>query len=121
LALGSEQQRLKNCYLFIDTDFKRKSEPIFVLAFMEHKRRITHEYIGDLYFKSDDEILTIVSEFVIEDHFTRDGMVAVWGRIVSYNWHHVDGRVYVFDKNGCYKCTNENIIESQATLKIKGK
>ena len=121
LALETEQNRFKNSYLFIDTNFKRKSEPIFVLAFMEHKRRIAYKNIGDLYFKSDDEILEIISKFVKEDYFTCDGTIKLWGKIVAYNWHHTNEKVYIFDKNDYYKCSTKNIIESKATLKIKGK
>jgi len=64
LTYEKEQQRFKNCYLFINTNFKRKSEPIFALACMEHKRRIYPRNIENLYFKSDDEILKVISKFV---------------------------------------------------------
>ncbi len=121
LALEVEKERLKHSYLFIDTNFKRKSEPIFALAFMEHKRRVSYKNIGDLYFKSDDEILKIVSQFVKEDYFTCNGSIKLWGNIVSYNWHHIDGKVYIFDKNGNYKLNNNKVNESKATLSIKGK
>jgi len=121
LALEAEQTRFKNSYLFIDTNFKRKSEPIIVLAFIGYKRRIHYNKIGNLYFKSDDEILEIISEFVKEDYFTCDGIVPIWGNIVSYNWHHVDGNIYVFNKNGSFKISTRNIVESKATLSIKGK
>ena len=121
LALEVEQNRFKNTYLFIDTNFKRKSEPIFALAFMEHKRRISYKSIGELYFKSDNKILEIVSKFIKEDYFTCDGTIKLWGGIVSYNWHHVDGNIYVFNKNGSFKISTRNIVESKATLSIKGK
>jgi hypothetical protein len=119
LALETEQNRFKNSYLFIDTNFKRKSEPIFALAFMEHKRRIKYSDIGNLYFKSDEEILEMVSKFVKEDYFTCNGTIKLWGDIVSYNWHHIDGNIYIFDINGSYKLNSNNHNESKATLKLK--
>jgi len=121
LSLELEKERFINCYLFINTNFKRKSEPIFVLAFMEHKRRIAYKSIGNLYFKSDNKILEIVSKFVKEDYFTCDGTIKLWGDIVSYNWHHLDDKIYVFNKNGSFKISTRNIVESKATLSIKGK
>jgi hypothetical protein len=121
LVLEDEQERFKNSYLFIDTNFKRKLEPIFALAFMEHKRRVSYKDIGDIYFKSDEEILEMVSKFVKEDYFTCNGTIKLWGDIVSYNWHHVDGNIYIFDIDGSYKLTSNNHNESKATLKLKGK
>jgi len=119
LAFENEQKRFKDSFLFIDTNFKRKSEPIFALAFMEQKRRIGYKNIDNLYFKSDDEILEIISKFVKDDYFTCNGRLQLWGNIVSYNWHHTDGKIYIFDKNGNYICSTKNIIESKATLNIK--
>ena len=120
LALEQERKRFQKSYLFIDTKFKRTSEPIFALAFMEHKRRISYACVGEFYFKTDDEILKIVSEFVKEDYFTCDGRVPLWGKIVSYNWHHVDGKVYIFDVDGSYKLSPTKVRESRAILSIRG-
>ena len=121
LLLEAEKERLKNCYLYIDTNFKRKSESIFVLAFMEYKRRVNYKDIGNLYFQSDSEILNMVSKFVKEDYFTCNGQIKIWGNIISYNWHHVDGKVYIFNTNGDYISKNKNNNESKAILTIKGK
>lgn len=119
LALEQEKRRFQDCYLFIDTNFKRKSEPIFVLAVMDNKRRLPYAKIGNFYFKSDNEILEIVSAFVKEEYFTCDGVVPLWGKIVSYNWHHLDGKVYIFDVDGSYKLSNTQVNESRATLSLK--
>jgi hypothetical protein len=102
IVLEKEQQRFKNCYLFINTNFKRKSEPIMALIFMQSKIYIAPKNIGNLYFKTDDEILTIVSNYVKDDYFTCNGNIVIFGKIDSYYWHNTDGKVYRFDKNGKY-------------------
>ena len=121
LAYEKEVERFKNSYLFINTNFKRKSEPIFALACMESKRRVFPQDIENLYFKSDEEILKVISQFVQEDYFTCDGRIKLWGQIYSYIWHHVDGKRYVFQPDGDYRVSYDRVNERAATLSIKGK
>ena len=117
LALQEEMRKLRKCYIFVNTNFRRKNEPIFVLAFMEGRRRIAipkEKFV----FKSDDEIFELVSKIVKKHYKENEGKLPIWGNIDNYFYHHKDGKVYTFDKNGLM-VENDNIIESIATLSIK--
>ena len=74
-----------------------------------------------MYFKSDDEILKVVSNFVQEDYFICDETIKLWGKVDHYIWHHVDGKSYVFQTNGNYIVSRDRVNETCATLSIKGK
>lgn len=63
-----EKERLKGSYIFVNTNFKRKNEPIFALAFLESKRNISLCDIKELLFKSEEEMLKIVSNLV-KNHY----------------------------------------------------
>ena len=119
LAEAIEKQRFTNSYLFINTNFKRTTQPIFALAFCESQRRIKLD-IKELLFKVDDEILQIVANFVKEDFYTSDGKAGIWGNIVSYTWHHKDDETYIFHTDGSYEKVDKKPTELKATLTIKG-
>jgi len=120
LAEAKERQRFANSYLFINTNFKRTTQPIFALAFCESQRRIKLD-IEELLFKSDNEILQIVANFVKDDFYTSNGKAGIWGNIVSYTWHHSDEETYIFNTDGSYEKIDTKPIEIKATLSIKGK
>ena len=120
LLKDKEQQRFTNCYLFINTNFKRTTQPIFILACSESQRRIKLD-ISEFLFKTDDEILQIVALFVRDDFYTSDAKIGIWGNIVSYTWHHRDDETYHFNIDGSYKKIDNTPIEQKATLSINGK
>ncbi|MEA2049768.1 MAG: hypothetical protein U9O56_03475 [Campylobacterota bacterium] len=115
-----ELRDLEKCYIWIYTDFKRPSGcPIFVLALSEGARRV--EFSKErLLFKSDKEILDIVSTIVQEHYQKVDGKIQLWGTIISYIWHDKSGNKYTYNPDGSYS-ENSTIDETKATLSIKGK
>jgi len=120
LAKAKELQRFTNSYLFIDTNFQRTTQPIFALACCEFQRRIKLD-LSELLFKTDDEILQIVSQFVKDDFYTSDAKAGIWGNIVSYTWNHRDGETYIFDTDGSYKKVAIKPTQTKATLSIGGR
>ena len=94
-----EQERFKNSYIFVNTNFKRKSEPIIALALCEKFRRISLYKNEELLFKSKDEILKTVSD-IIHNHYinNKDGLV-LWGNIENYVLY-LFGEFYTFDTDG---------------------
>jgi hypothetical protein len=120
LAIAKESQRFKNSFLFINTDFKRTTQPIFILAFCESQRRVRLD-LERLLFKSDDEILQIVSQFVKDDFYTSDAKAGVWGKIVSYIWNHRDEETYIFHTDGSYEKIDIKPPQVKATLSVKGR
>lgn len=113
-----EEEKFKGSYIFVNTNFKRRSEPIFALAFYEKSRNISLYKKEDLLFKSNEEILDVLSN-QIKSHYEEniDGLY-IWGKIVSYQIHLFD-KTYIFDVNGnLCKDVNE-VFESKAILIIK--
>jgi len=117
LEIKKELSKFKNSYIFINTNFKRKSEPIFVLACCERLRNIVLDK-NKLIFKSDDEIFDIISIVIQENYINTKGKAAIWGDIVNYVYHHNDGKTYVFDTNG-KKIENIKVFENRASLRLK--
>lgn len=117
VALQKEICSFEKCYIFVNTNFKRKNEPIFALAFLENIRRlvIPKEKFA---FKNDDEIFSLVSQIVQHHYKKTKNKLPLWGKIDNYFYYHKDGIVYTFDKNGTI-IENNNLDESRATISIR--
>ncbi|MEA2099988.1 MAG: hypothetical protein U9P72_07650 [Campylobacterota bacterium] len=113
----NEIDKFNSCYIFVNTNFKRTTQPIFILAFAEGARRIgldTKEFV----FKTQEEILDSISN-IVASHFKRkDGKVEVWGDIKNYIYHNFDGETYTFDVDG-KQIENIEVSQSRATLSLK--
>ena len=119
LEIRIELEKFKDSYIFVNTNFKRKSEPIFALAFCEARRNIGLNKTG-LIFKTDKEIFQIISKVIKEHYIDSDGNIGIWGDIANYVYHHSDGESYIFDIDGNL-IKNEIVLESKAILIIGGK
>ena len=108
---------MKEPYIFIDTKFKRKSEPIFVLAILEGRRRISidKELLVD---KSRTEIFEEVGKVIRQHYLSHEGRLDMWGEIYMYVYHHSDGNTYIFNPDGALSEDHEDIPESKAELRI---
>jgi hypothetical protein len=117
-ALKNEHRKIKGCYIFVNTHFKRAGQPIFALAFMESERRIALAK-ADLMFKTDKQIFNHISNLVKKHYQETHGQLKMWGNIDNYLYHHFDGKTYAFDNNGYQLDSSDGINESRATLSIK--
>lgn len=113
-----EVEKFKDSYIFINTNFKRKNEPIFALALCENQRRISLYKNENFLFKSIDEILEILSIEIKKHYLLNSYKLGIWGKIVSYQVHIFD-TIYTFDTNGSLKSNDVIIFENKATLKYK--
>ena len=119
LKMQEELAKYKDCYIFVNTNFKRKSEPIFALAFCEPLRNISIDK-KDLIFKTDKEVFAIISDIVKQHFIDTKGKIGIWGNIVNYVYHHKDGYKYIFDKDGnIIKSKDTDITENKSTLSLK--
>jgi len=118
-AKENELRKFEGVYLFVNTNFKNTQEPIFVLAFMKAKRRI-YPNLEDLIFKSDEEVFKIISQIIKIHYKENKGLLPMWGEIINYVYHHIDGKIYVFDFNGNL-VENGEYIESKAVLCVGNK
>ena len=119
IRTSKELRRFRNSYIFVNTNFKRKGEPIFALAFSELHRNVAFNK-SDLIFKSDEEVFELISAIVKQHFLETKGNIGIWGNIVSYIYHHSDGKTYLFDKDGLLR-DDEKVIESKAVLSLNGK
>lgn len=113
-----EQERFKNSYIFVNTNFKRTSESLFVLAFLEKNRYFSLYKNKDYLFKSTKEILKILSEKIKKHYEKNQEGLTVWGKIVSYQVH-LENKVYIFDTSGVLLQNANAMPESKATLSLK--
>ncbi len=104
-------------YMFIDTHFKRKGEPLHVLAFIEGKRNIVIDK-ELLVFKSELEVLKIIGNIVKNHYILSNGKLQLWGEIYNYVYHHTSGKKFVFNPDGTLSQNHSEIFESRAELKI---
>jgi len=96
-------------YIFVDTKFKRKNEPIFILSVCEKYRHIAIDWsVRKLTF--EDQIPFISN--IIKMHYEKTGgILKVWGDIKQYVFFYADGENIVFKPNG-------EIFENQPEVKL---
>ena len=104
-------------YVFIDTHFKRQSEPIFVLVMLEGRRRIPIDK-ELLIFKSEKEIFEIIGVIVENHYISSSGKLQLWGEIFNYIYHNTDGKKFIFNPDGTLSLNQNEISESRAELRI---
>ncbi len=93
---------MKSPYIFVDTNFKRRTEPIHILgATVGHRIIVVKK--EDLLFKNEYEVLEIIGNRVKKHFLHKKGYLAVWGQIKQYVYHHHNGKTYLFDSNGVVK------------------
>ncbi len=117
-------QALKNPYIFVDTNFKRKGQTIIALSFLESKRRIKLDK-ESLSLKSEEEIKTQIS-YTIKLHYKwKNGVLPLWGEIRAYLYYDINGKRTVYSVLGDIIeediIEEDNIQESRATVTLKNK
>jgi hypothetical protein len=98
-----EKLSKKPGHLYVNTNFKRTTQPIFILAFSEGLRNIS---IDRRNFKTKEEELEFVKEFVKKHYKKHNGELKVWGKIANYVYESDSfDKKLIFDKDG-------NLIEN---------
>jgi hypothetical protein len=105
----------KRNYIFVNTDFKRANEPVFILGILEGIRRLSLQ--KELKEKSFDEIKSAMTQKIQEHYLDSGGRLTIWGDIKNYVLH-FNGKSYLFDTNGLYLGENDSVRENQAVLSI---
>ncbi|MFL1707458.1 hypothetical protein ACHJH3_10775 [Campylobacter sp. MOP7] len=113
--LNDEKRRYKGSYIYIETNFKRKNESIFMLAMTQRVRYLSLKPIlNELYFKSIDIKLKIISEF-IKDHYKTTKTLPLYGDITGYKLYLLNN-TYSFDTDA--NLVDKEISEQVAWIKI---
>lgn len=126
LLLDTYAQRIKNInleessYVYINTNFKRKGEPVFALALMEGRRRINID--KELLFDMNlTQAITYASEIVKTHYKENKGTLPLWGTIQNYIFNYKNQEKVSIDINGYLTKDGCKCPESLATVTIKNK
>jgi len=93
-------------YIFVDTNFVRENQSIFVLALFENHRNFK--------IRADVDISEIIKE-----HFKKTGgELEMWGKIDKYVYHDLKDEVTVYDVDG-NQIEADNVNETRATLSLR--
>ncbi|WP_143557318.1 hypothetical protein [Solemya velum gill symbiont] len=106
-------------YLFVDTDFRRTTQPVWQLAMMERYRRIPLS-VADrrlpLYQQPE------VACKLARDHYSRcEGVLPVWGEIKQYLFYYAGDQAVVIGVHGNLTGIVYGAVPSRATVCIGGK
>ena len=113
--LYNERVKFRGSYIYIDTDFRRKNEPIFALAFVQHLRYISlTAFLDELCFKALDEQLKVISN-ITKSYYQKMQTLPIFGAITGFKLYFL-GKNYSLDTNGNF--TYKEIAEQVATIKF---
>ena len=111
--LNDEVKKYKNSYIYIDTNFKRTTQPIFMLAMMQGVRYVYFDK-KELVFKSLDKQLQFISK-IVKNHYKKIKKLPLFGEITRYKFNHL-GKNYSFGVDGTLQ--DREIYENVAWIKI---
>ena len=116
--LQAIRQKFK-AYIFVETGFKRKNQPIFMLAMMEHERRIgVDRNIRKLPL---NEQLPTIQEMVTCHYQQTGGELQVWGKILKYVYFYDQDLAIEFSITGDVMKASTDYLTSHASISIGGK
>lgn len=99
IEAGLERLRqLFKPWIFVDTQFKRSGEPIFLLAWMESTRRLRLPVKARLL--SRDELTKVAAGRIREHYRKTEGQLPIWGDIIEYKLVVSDAEQIVMGKDG---------------------
>lgn len=102
-------------YIFVYTNFKRKGQPIFALAALEHTRRVKLD--KELYLSQSEEEINAQISNTVKLHFKmRNGKLPMWGEIKVYLYYDVNGKRTVYSQLGEI-IEDDDVQESLAIIK----
>jgi len=99
-------------YLWADTDFKRKNQPIFVLAALESRR-----YLGfpKWILRLTPEQQLVQAQELVQEHMREtEGELSIWGTIKRYWFFYAPNRSYWLAPDGEIIAKNEGPVRNRA-------
>lgn len=113
--LLSKKQQFKS-YIFIETDFKRENEPIFLLASLESKRQI---FIDEkTRYLSLNEQLSVISDLIKSQHL-KQPVIDLWGEPKKYIYYYNEKTTITFSTSGDVIDASEEYDRSTARMSLK--
>lgn len=105
-------------YIWVDTEFKRQSQPIFALAFCEHMRYI--EFPRTFFLNSIETQLRIAGERAALCYQETGGLLAIWGEIKRFRFYVAKNEAYILDTQGKVVGKYNGSVDNKATLEKDG-
>ncbi|SOB74728.1 hypothetical protein SAMN04488490_0254 [Marinobacter sp. LV10R510-11A] len=94
----AEEKTAFKPYLWVDTGFKRKSQPLFALAACEHQRYL-HFAKGFWRMALDQQLGR--AQCMVREHVYRTGTdLGIWGGIEQYWFYYKKDAAYLLARNG---------------------
>jgi hypothetical protein len=106
--------RFKSC-LFVETNFKRKSEPIFALAALNGRRYLPVE--GFQGIALNDQLKYI--QRLIKSHYAEQPELEMWGKISQYVYYYDEKTIIIFSTSGEIIDSVEKYSTSTATMSLR--
>ncbi len=106
-------------FIFVETDFQRKNEPIFALAAMESTRRIQIQ--NEIRVLPLDQQIPLVNQIICNHFLNCGGELPMWGEISGYRYFYTKDQSIVMDVNGSVIAQGSDIPPPTANVKLKGK
>ena len=85
-------------YVFIETGFKRKSEPVFILTMLEPRRYI--QLTPEIQLQPIHKQITDVQSLVKQHYIDFNGTLELWGDIQRYIFFYAEGCKLAFSVDG---------------------
>jgi len=101
--------------LFVETNFKRKSEPIFALAALNGRRYLPVE--GFQGIDLNDQLKYI--QRLIQSHYAEQTVLEVWGEISQYVYFYDEKTIIIFSTSGEVIDSVEKYSTSRATMSLR--
>ena len=107
--------------IFVDTHFKRTTQPIFALAVCEHQRHIRlDEATLKAYFQADERDQIVLIGEVVRNHYVQhEGRLGIWGTIGQYVLTLGPNKVVVLRPDGSVTEDAATSVPPQAKLLYK--
>lgn len=111
--LAEEKSAFKP-YLWVDTGFTRKSQPLFALAVCEHQRYL--QFAKGFWRMTLDKQLGRAQCMVREHVYETGADLGIWGEIKQYWFYYEKDAAYLLARNGEVIGKREGAVPSRAEL-----
>lgn len=108
----AEEKAAFQPYLWVDTGFKRKNQPLFALAVCEHQRYL--HFPKGFWRLTLDRQLGRAQCMVREHVYETGGDLGIWGGIEQYSFYYKKDAAYLLARNGEVMGKREGPVPNQA-------
>ena len=106
-------------YLWVDTQFKRKTQPIFALAFCEPLRFL--QFAKSTALRPLGEQLCEVRQRIQNHMQETGGTLVMWGPVHQYFYYYADGKALVFSREADLLGERLRSVPDKAIVTLQGK